>query len=54
MILCHLYRASVKSVMETNALFVFCTSIFMNYDILTQYQTLIWFAMLVNDINQLI
>ena len=37
------------AVQPTNALFTFWTAIFVKYDILTEYLTLFWFAMLVNE-----
>ena len=35
--------------MQTNALFTFGNSIFVKYDLLSEYLTLFWFVMLVNE-----
>ena len=39
-------RGGVKSVMKTNALLTFSTSVFAKYDILTKYVILFWFVLL--------
>ena len=37
--------------MQANALFTFSNSIFVKYDLLTEYLTLFWFAMFVNHVE---
>jgi hypothetical protein len=42
-------KDDVHSCAHAQTLFTFWTAIFVKYDILTEYLTLFWFAMLVNE-----
>ena len=42
-------KGRLQFVMQTNASFTFGNSIFVKYDLLTEYLTLFWFVMLVNE-----
>ena len=43
------FKGGLQSVMQTNTLFTFGNSIFVKHDLLTEYLTLFWFVMLVNE-----
>jgi hypothetical protein len=42
-------KDNVHSCAHVRTLFTFCLRIFVKYDILTEYLTIFWFAMLVNE-----
>jgi hypothetical protein len=46
---CFSFKDDVHSCAHVRTLFTFWTAIFVKYDILTEYLTLFWFAMLVNE-----
>ena len=43
------FKDSVKTIMQTNALFTLPTFTFVKYDMLTEHLTMFWFPMIINE-----
>ena len=43
------FKDTVKTMMQTNALFTLLTFTFVKYDILTEHLTMFWFPMIINE-----